>query len=155
MTTPTSRIEWLMESAWIAVLAELAGDTVSVARWGDQSREDSYPCILVHCAGSECPDSDTGFDYPVVTFLAFTRAYPDEDETGEDLADLIGLVRDTARREQVESLLTQAQEGLTVFYVGATSSDFPPLDDSDRKIRQASVSIEHKATCYEFPEPEE
>ncbi len=140
-----------MESAWIAVLADQVGDGVAVARWGDQSRKDSYPCILVHCSGSTTPENDVGFDYPVVSFIAFTQAYPDADPTGEELHNLIGAIRDTARLELISDMLTQAQDGLTVFYVAGADSDFPPLDDDDRKIRQASVSFQHKATCFNIP----
>lgn len=155
MTIPASMIEWRIEAAWLAVLAEAVGSGVAVARWGDQSREDSYPCILVHCAGSSCPDNDLGFDYPVVSFVVFTRAYPDEDPTGEELHTLIGTVRDLARDPDIAETLTAADEALTVFYVGPCSSDFPPISDDDRKIRQASLTCEHKATCYDFPPPEE
>jgi len=144
-----SNIEWKLEQAFVTTLqayTDLTDISASllVRRWMDESSAIVYPCVAVDGGGvsNEAFVNRIGLDKAFTTLQCCTQR--DDDATGEQLAEVMGAVRDYLRADSLEDDLSAAVDGLHVYAVELTGDTYREVDG---RVRRGTFPLVVHATC--------
>ena len=117
MGAVTYNIEHLTERAFVAALSAASNlSAATVRRWGDQSSQTSYPCVLVHAENGENSRDSAGY-WDTVNIALSAQTERRLDTSGSQCNQLAAACRDVIRSGATLLTTLNTTAGITVWGV--------------------------------------